>query len=242
MNVVACHRTPNPIESAHIHSHRDWEIILNLSGTSTSIIDGNRYEIAANDIQVIPPDTPHGSEPNGGMFTDIYVQAVQLNFDSAFVTHDYDGSLGPLMNLIMKAISEHDTRYDEIADSLLNLMCLYISKFHTADYKYPFIADFKNLLFNNMSDPNFDIAECISNTGFSSDYFRRCFKFETGTTPVKYMNSLRMSEAKKLLSETYMSLQTIAMQCGFSDYFYFSRRFRHDIGITPSEYRNKYRN
>ena len=63
-------------------------------------------------------------------------------------------------------------------------------------YRYPFVAEFKNLLFQKISDCEFDISEGIRALGYNPDYFRRCFISDTGSTPLGYLTALRIGEAK----------------------------------------------
>lgn len=63
------------------------------------------------------------------------------------------------------------------------------------------------------------------------------FKEEKGVTMQQYHTTLRMSEAKRLLRSTLMSVGEIAADLGFADMLYFSRRFRESTGYSPTEYR-----
>ena len=237
MNVLRSNCTPHPIKSAPLHSHDCWEIILNLSGHNISVIDGSNYDITANDVMVVPPFVEHGGFTEGDeVYTDIYIAAERLDFDSVVVTHDYDGSLSPLFFMIMKLTAEKEANYEAISDSLLEAVTQYIKKYLGVSYRYPFVAEFKNLLFRKISDSEFDIADSIRRLGYNTDYFRRCFASDTGMTPLEYLTSLRIGEAKKLLAQSYMTVAEVAVRCGFADSCYFSKKFRSLVGVSPSEY------
>nr|WP_236017295.1 helix-turn-helix transcriptional regulator [Roseivirga sp. E12] len=80
--------------------------------------------------------------------------------------------------------------------------------------------------------------ECLSKSiGISKFYLNRLFKELTYTTPVEYITSLRLTEAKNLLRESKMSIIEISTCCGFESQSYFSRTFKKAFGITPSAYR-----
>ena len=51
----------------------------------------------------------------------------------------------------------------------------------------------------------------------SSDHFRKNFKRVTGTSPVKYINNLRVRHAMDLLKNPSMRISSIAAQTGFGD-------------------------
>ncbi len=68
-------------------------------------------------------------------------------------------------------------------------------------------------------------------------YFSKVFKDETGENFVEYLTSIRVNEAKKLLSDCSMSMKEIGVMVGYSDPNYFSRIFKKTVGITPTEFR-----
>jgi len=55
--------------------------------------------------------------------------------------------------------------------------------------------------------------------------------------PKAYFISLKIEEAKRLLSETPMNVTEISQMLGFSSVHYFSRLFKSKTGMTPTEYR-----
>lgn len=81
-----------------------------------------------------------------------------------------------------------------------------------------------------------DIAE---KSGVSRSTLFRVFKEETGISPVDYLIAYRISQAKRLLSETDLSVTAIARSVGYEDNLYFSRSFKKLTGETPTEYRTK---
>ena len=54
-----------------------------------------------------------------------------------------------------------------------------------------------------------------------------------------YLTSLRLQKAKTLLKEPNLSIQEIAEQSGYTDYFYFTKVFKKAEGISPSKYRKE---
>ncbi len=77
----------------------------------------------------------------------------------------------------------------------------------------------------------------ISGQSFMSEvYFRKLFKEEYGTSPVKYISRLRIQKAISLMAQNYYSLKEVALLSGYSDYAYFSEDFKKHKGVSPSEY------
>ncbi len=80
-----------------------------------------------------------------------------------------------------------------------------------------------------------DIAEA---SNVSRTTLFRVFKSELNTTPVDYLTTYRIAQAKILLLETDLSVTAVARSTGYEDNLYFSRVFRKITGTTPTEYRN----
>ncbi|MCS7061042.1 MAG: substrate-binding domain-containing protein [Anaerolineae bacterium] len=69
--------------------------------------------------------------------------------------------------------------------------------------------------------------------GVSERYLTRCFKQETGITPVVYLNRYRVRQACRLLESGEISVTEVAMACGFGDSTYFGKVFRAETGVSP---------
>ena len=53
----------------------------------------------------------------------------------------------------------------------------------------------------------------------------------------EYISSKRIQKAKELLADESLSIEQIAEQTGYNDYFYFTKVFKKNTGISPSKYR-----
>lgn len=78
------------------------------------------------------------------------------------------------------------------------------------------------------------IAESLS---LDRRYLSRLFKEKTGQSVQEYLISVRMEEARKLLSEGYGVGET-AMLCGYNDTCNFSKMFKRICGVSPAKWKN----
>lgn len=81
------------------------------------------------------------------------------------------------------------------------------------------------------------LKELANMVNISSRHFTRLFSETYRMTPLKYINSLRLNFALRLLKNTSLNISEISYSSGFSDSNYFSRAFRKKFGKTPLEYR-----
>lgn len=76
----------------------------------------------------------------------------------------------------------------------------------------------------------------------SKFHLQRIYKEIMGVTPAKYMQQLRLIEAKRLLEETTLTINDIAERVGFHSSAYFIAVFKAQEQLTPKQYQLKVRN
>ena len=74
----------------------------------------------------------------------------------------------------------------------------------------------------------------------SPRHFSRRFTAVFGCAPARYVEDLRMSEARRMLSHDQPNLQRVAAAVGFASTDVFRRAFERRFGLTPSEYRERF--
>jgi len=70
--------------------------------------------------------------------------------------------------------------------------------------------------------------------------FARVFLKETGITPAKYIEKLRLETARRRLEETSLTLDEISNECGINNADGLRRLFLRHIKTTPSDYRKNF--
>lgn len=63
---------------------------------------------------------------------------------------------------------------------------------------------------------------------------QKIFNSELSTTVIDYFNSLKITEAKRLIRDGSMNFSQISDQLGYSSIHYFSNQFKKITGLTPS--------
>ena len=92
-------------------------------------------------------------------------------------------------------------------------------------------------ILDNYKDPALSVSDLVNISGISDVHIRRIFKSEANTTPIRYINFVRLEQAENMLRSSNLSVAEISDAVGFSDPFYFSRLFKHSFGVSPSAYR-----
>ena len=91
--------------------------------------------------------------------------------------------------------------------------------------------------FNENYTKDINIDEYAKSLHVSTCWFNRRFKQVTKITPLQYILSLRLSNAKMLLETQDYNVTETSYAVGFHNPLYFSRLFTKHIGMPPSEYK-----
>jgi transcriptional regulator GlxA family with amidase domain len=70
--------------------------------------------------------------------------------------------------------------------------------------------------------------------------FARVFLRETGITPAKYIEKLRLETARRRLEETRLTIDEISSECGVGNADTLRRLFLRHMRTTPSDYRKSF--
>lgn len=92
------------------------------------------------------------------------------------------------------------------------------------------------------ANPSFDhsVTSLASRAGLSPRHFARLFRSEVGVTPAAWVESARVSAARRLLESGHDAPKQVAVQCGFANADTLRRAFARHVGVTPAEYRRRY--
>ncbi|MFE7577419.1 GlxA family transcriptional regulator [Streptomyces sp. NPDC057521] len=74
----------------------------------------------------------------------------------------------------------------------------------------------------------------------SPRHFARAFQAETGTTPGRYVDQVRLEHARRLLEDTTDGVARIARDCGYGTPEAMRRAFVKALGAGPAEYRRRF--
>lgn len=70
--------------------------------------------------------------------------------------------------------------------------------------------------------------------------FARVFQAEVGVPPARYVEELRIEEAKRRLQDGGDTVDCIAQECGLGNALNLRRAFLRQVGVSPGEYRERF--
>lgn len=90
----------------------------------------------------------------------------------------------------------------------------------------------------NYQNSNLTVKLIAIEHGMSVSNLSHQFKNSMGVNLSEYIDLLRLTQARRLLTQTNATVEAIAQECGFGSSVSLIRKIRRYYGMTPTEYRN----
>ncbi|MEJ6006160.1 helix-turn-helix domain-containing protein [Paucibacter sp. AS339] len=84
------------------------------------------------------------------------------------------------------------------------------------------------------------IAALAARAHMSERHFARLFMSETGQTPARFVEALRLERAKTHLEQSAWPLARVAQKAGFGSVDSLQRSLKRQAGISPEQYRQRF--
>ncbi|MDH6212940.1 transcriptional regulator GlxA family with amidase domain [Streptomyces pseudovenezuelae] len=85
------------------------------------------------------------------------------------------------------------------------------------------------------------VEALATRASLSPRHFARAFQTETGMTPGRYVDRVRLEHARRLLEDTSDGIEEISRACGYGTPEAMRRAFVKTLGTAPAEYRRRFR-
>ena len=227
--------------SSFKNSQGFYEISLVLEGDGNFVTDKRDFPFSPGTIFITAPDCNHAvTAKDGYKILSVMGRFDKLGFiDDFCILKDNIYSEG---KKLAELILYNRFGNEDYAEALCDAYIKYIITGMDRAPKSTTAAIYKiiSLMEKNFAKSDLSVGELLDGSGYARDYIREEFFEVTKQTPKKYLNGIRMKNAKAMI-DLYgeeMSLGEIAEKCGIIDSSVFSRIFRKHFGISPSEYRS----
>ena len=241
------------------HFHNEWELLWVLDAPLKVVWQQKEMILQPGDLALFPPKIPHEFQQTAGICTFLCLQ-IELGstlLPSGIITQDillkdhlspeeysfvrhttleiaesyfyreplYElqclGKIGLVMHTLLQRLPSRTVTAEEAAnEDLRNARLMRLTQFVEENYMR-----------------KIRLSDFAESEGCSVSYLSHFIKNTMNQTFQDYVNSVRFSRACKLIAEGNLSMISVSMESGFSDYRYFSRTFQENYGMTPAEYR-----
>lgn len=95
----------------------------------------------------------------------------------------------------------------------------------------------KQIMSERFADPRFDLSGLATRLGVHRSSLFRRFIATYGVKPSLYLLNLRLQHGLRLIQNSALTVEEIALRSGFADANYFARSIRKATGRTPGAIR-----
>lgn len=223
------------------------------SGTGALVYNGQRHVLASGDCVFIDCSRSYSHENSddlwglkwinfyGSNLNSIYAKYLERGGQPCFHPgnlHGFDQLWNDLYQIASSSDYIRDMRIYEKLSSLLTLLMeksWHKNSSQVSSTKQNLIA-VQEYLDENYSK-KITLEELADKFFINKFYLTRVFKQQFGLSVNNYLLQIRITHAKYLLRFTLQSVESIGLECGMGELYYFSRTFKKVEGISPSEYR-----
>jgi len=101
------------------------------------------------------------------------------------------------------------------------------------------IAEIRSWTHDNLGQ-DLPVEKLAARAGMSPRNFARVFLKDTGTTPARFVEHLRVEAARRRLEESRDKLEKVANDCGFGSIQSLRRSFLRVLHVPPNDYRHRF--
>lgn len=238
------------------HTHGCSELFYVLGGVGQFFIEGEIHPVSTNDLVIVNPNIEHTEisfNSNPLEYIVLGVEGLELSVnderEDRYCIVNFRGirdSILLCLKNILREIEEKPPGYDVICQDLMEVLFIYITRQTNFSTSMTPIRKTSSRLCSTVRryidehfKENINLDTLASITHVSKYYMVHAFSEEYGISPINYMVSKRIDEAKHLLKNDDYTLALISRMLGFSSPSYFSQAFKRITGMSPNAYRKE---
>lgn len=245
------------IEKLPNHFHNYYELGYIENGTRRVICQNKEYIIGANDLLLFNPNDNHACFEVENDILDFRCFHITTERMKELTLECLGYDVYPYFEPQIVYQSELVSQIKELIDLIQDPSCDNLQK---EELLYLIIGDLvsgvakssecvrtgKSLMIERSCEyienhymDNISLSDLSVSAGVSKYHFIRMFTKEKGISPYRFIECVKITEAKKMLKEG-LDLVDITYRLGFSSQSHFTNFFKKYTRITPSQYRRLY--
>lgn len=241
------------------HTHHCSELFYVIGGVGQFFIEGETHPVSCNDLVIVNPNVEHTEislNANPLEYIVLGVEGLELSVndkrEDRYCIVNFRNMRENIFFYLHNMLREIETKspgYETICQDLMEVLVIYLTRqtnFSTTMApirKSPskLCASVRRHIDEHFKE-NINLDMLAKLTHVSKYYMVHAFSEEYGISPINYMISCRIEEAKQLLKNDDYALSMISQMLGFSSPSYFSQSFKKLTGMSPNDYRKISRN
>ncbi|MDR0452095.1 MAG: helix-turn-helix domain-containing protein [Treponema sp.] len=230
----------------------EFQMVYITEGRGVFKSEGKTWAVEPGSMMLVLPGIKHLYKPdfetgwheywvgfNGGYFTRLLERGI-LSREKVFFNTGLHDNILAIFNQIFDEIRAQRPLYQfKACAGILSLVSEILAHDRRRDQPgyYQKIADKAKYFMEKNIFGAINITAISDQIGVSASRLNEIFKTHTGMTPYQYYIHIKINKASIILEEEDIPIQTVALQLGFDDPYYFSRLFKNKTGVAPSKWR-----
>jgi len=257
-------RTVAPKLSSYWHYHPEIEIVLIVKGEGIRFVGDDVSNFIENEIIIIGENIPHNYISNDndnlkgidtvciqfskGIFNNIpecrHFFRLFYEADRGIYISNPDKSLiVKILNLLRDQGIKSFTNFLEILETIhsgsekkyiMSDKSINLNQGLGSSKRFSEVLDY---IHSNYNKP-ISLDKISSLSHYTPNSFTRWFKKKMGMTFIEYLHEVRLTYACQLLVSRDISINQVALECGFENISTFNRLFKAKMNLSPGIYRS----
>lgn len=233
----------------HMHWHENIELLYFVEGTATVQADNTIVPVTAGEIAVIGSNQLHTLEADSAycryyclIIDKRLCEELEIPVDGLrFPPKTADAQAVGCFERIIREMEEKSPYYRPMVRACCAGLLVQLARSCPAappeaggrDKKMALVKQAMQYMYAHF-DQDIAIGDICRAVGFSKCYFCHAFKEVTGQTAGRYLNYIRCSNARALLSSGRHNVMESALLSGFHNPSYFTKTYKALMGCLPS--------
>ncbi|MEH7388543.1 AraC family transcriptional regulator [Bacillus sp. JJ1521] len=254
-----------------LHSHDAMEILVFLGGECEFFCEGQIYSLTKGDVVIIPPYAVHKAEVSDFDNYERIVSTISNSLlaeflsispfmsdsiiyhktQGSYVVHLHSQNLKEILSLFQEISNRIKNNSDPNSFSLHYLLFRAMeiilnpasseptkSVRSDADQRLHSIIEFVE---KHLTDPEMNLDNVSDHFHLNKYYFSHYFKNHMKVPFYRYVLLKRLATAVAFIQQNELSIEEIAIKCGFQDYSSFYRLFKKEYNLSPKNLQKEFR-
>ena len=241
--LLACYVPPGKVRRVH-KNRPSYGIVFNCNPCTHFVFEnGKRLDVPENAIAFLPKGSNYtvlDAENSGNSYAINFTLAHDIDTKPFVLTIKDTKAVLELFKKAEKAWSAKHSGYTLKCKSILYAILYEMQREYTMSYtnssKTELIQPAIAYLHEHYTTESIKISQLAEMCHISPEYFRSIFQRIYGSSPIKYINRLKIQHAAELLTSGMYTVTEAATLSGYNDLSHFSREFKKIYGVKPTEY------
>lgn len=255
-----------------LHSHDGMEVLVFLKGECEFFCEGKTFSLRRGDVVVIPPFAVHKATVKSfDTYERIIINVTQQlleDFESSspsmkknihyqktqgsYVLHLNPKNFQDIITLLLDITNRIKNGEEHLSFTLHYLLFQVLQGIFNLESNMPNLSNKEELdqrlvsileyIESHLTVPDLSLDNVSNHFHLNKYYFSHYFKKNMHLPFYRYVSLKRLSIAVNLIKQNQMSIENIALQCGFPDYSSFYRLFKKEYNLSPKNIQKEYKN